>query len=550
MLELDPGSGETQLHGRLITLDLATADQFEAVSYHWGYSKLASTINCDGFALKINSSVLQLLRQFRDPTNTRRLWVDAVCIDQTNNVEKDAQVRLMNKVFSQATTVLVWLGEADPTAKDAFDVVQEAFAAAKRFPTGPGLRPTMEQLQEHGFPSATDHRWGAVSHLLLRPWFTRTWILQEAVLAREAVLHCGRFQCDWLSFAHIAFEICHNNAYKNVFVLNISNAARIAMLTFRTKSHPLPLLGLLIATQNMGVSNQSDKVFGVLGIASDRAEFIDSISYAKSTEALYMEVFQHYFFRGQMGILNCAGNHPYRRFPSLPSWVPDWSVLHRPLDLWIPGQPVPDPRLDSPPPIISPDQRILRIGGLVRDEVRFVGKNLRLAHSTDRSNLQQMFFKLEEWRHLAKHRSKYAKPDEYFEAFARTLVANILPFPQQEFTTATDLYKAMRSKYRRCHPGYNASSNDRNFDILTYHELMRRGCVYKTFFVTRNGEIGIGPQFVRPGDLLVQLDRVMSPFALRSAKNGRYTLVGNAYVHGWTEEVDYTSPDYLEFELV
>lgn len=38
------------------------------------------------------------------------MWVDAVCIDQSNIVERNHQVKSMASVFSEASKVLVWLG--------------------------------------------------------------------------------------------------------------------------------------------------------------------------------------------------------------------------------------------------------------------------------------------------------------------------------------------------------------------------------------------------------------------------------------------------------
>ena len=43
------------------------------------------------------------------------LWVDAVCINQTNISERTTQVRMMRTIYSRAACVLVWLGEAEAT---------------------------------------------------------------------------------------------------------------------------------------------------------------------------------------------------------------------------------------------------------------------------------------------------------------------------------------------------------------------------------------------------------------------------------------------------
>lgn len=43
----------------------------------------------------------------------RVLWVDAICINQSNPDEKNHQVRQMYRIYSSASRVLIWLGNAD-----------------------------------------------------------------------------------------------------------------------------------------------------------------------------------------------------------------------------------------------------------------------------------------------------------------------------------------------------------------------------------------------------------------------------------------------------
>jgi Heterokaryon incompatibility protein (HET) len=42
--------------------------------------------------------------------NTTWIWIDALCIDQQNNSERNHQVRVMGKIYEMAIEVLVWLG--------------------------------------------------------------------------------------------------------------------------------------------------------------------------------------------------------------------------------------------------------------------------------------------------------------------------------------------------------------------------------------------------------------------------------------------------------
>jgi hypothetical protein len=39
------------------------------------------------------------------------LWVDAICIDQSNIEERNHQVKLMDLIYKNAKIVFMWLGE-------------------------------------------------------------------------------------------------------------------------------------------------------------------------------------------------------------------------------------------------------------------------------------------------------------------------------------------------------------------------------------------------------------------------------------------------------
>lgn len=52
------------------------------------------------------------LRHLRLPDKALTLWVDALCIDQSDEMEKTEQVQQMREIYSRATLVLAWLGPA------------------------------------------------------------------------------------------------------------------------------------------------------------------------------------------------------------------------------------------------------------------------------------------------------------------------------------------------------------------------------------------------------------------------------------------------------
>jgi hypothetical protein len=99
-----------------ITNSMATP-YYEALSYAWG-TKLASRfILVDGKRLSVTENLFSALHHLRRNYRHRLLWVDAICIDQSNLKEQSQQVRIMDKIYQNAANVIVWLGPSTPESR-------------------------------------------------------------------------------------------------------------------------------------------------------------------------------------------------------------------------------------------------------------------------------------------------------------------------------------------------------------------------------------------------------------------------------------------------
>jgi len=116
VFELFPGCYSDHIDGRLLHVALGDADyiHYDAVSYLWGdHSHGAILVEHKHYA--VTSSVMSLLRDLRLLERSRFLWIDQICINQTDFAEKNCQVSIMADIFSRADTVRVWLDiQVDP----------------------------------------------------------------------------------------------------------------------------------------------------------------------------------------------------------------------------------------------------------------------------------------------------------------------------------------------------------------------------------------------------------------------------------------------------
>lgn len=107
-------------------------DMFEALSYAWGDPASQDILcvnnpnNINGASqLPITSNLSSALRHLRYENKNRVLWVDAICINQNDTIERNAQVLRSADIYSFADRVVVWIGEESEDSGLAMRTVQQ-----------------------------------------------------------------------------------------------------------------------------------------------------------------------------------------------------------------------------------------------------------------------------------------------------------------------------------------------------------------------------------------------------------------------------------------
>jgi hypothetical protein len=167
---------------------------YEALSYTWGTNKKTKQITLNGKRFMVTENLYSALQYLRFKNEDRILWIDAICINQTQIAERNHQVRHMASIYRGADRVIFWLGE--PT----YDT-DLLISSLRRLQTLASDTPNITREKAH------DSRWrtlwndelyetfplvlGGLLSLLARPWFKRSWILQEVCFAKTGVVTCG-----------------------------------------------------------------------------------------------------------------------------------------------------------------------------------------------------------------------------------------------------------------------------------------------------------------------------------------------------------------------
>ena len=133
-------------------------------------------------------------------------WIDSLCINQEDKREVETQVQLMGTIYDNAQRVLAWLGEEhedDCRAIEMIEGMRKYLGDEKS--AGPKLGPTM--MLVGGDAELPQEGWIHVSALLQRPYFTRLWVIQELVNARDALVLYGKRSVQWEDLGRIVVFI-------------------------------------------------------------------------------------------------------------------------------------------------------------------------------------------------------------------------------------------------------------------------------------------------------------------------------------------------------
>jgi hypothetical protein len=265
-------------------LHSATGDQaveYNALSYTWGSEEKSEVITCSGAKLQIGANLSLALRRLREyEDDDQYLWVDAICINQSDKDEVSEQVARMLVIYQKAARVIAWIdstGEEPP--QELGDVLRAAQACEQQLADKSSLN----------FWKAS----AVLNYIYTRDWFRRVWVQQEVFAARKLQLQSGPYRFVWSKL--LAEPICLGTMAEVTQPLDdvacaplyCSASAKVettvtavieelkqqhhsgpeCFQSFLGTNTPPDLAWTLFKTHNLGATNPQDRIFGVLGIS-------------------------------------------------------------------------------------------------------------------------------------------------------------------------------------------------------------------------------------------------------------------------------------------
>ncbi|KAI1270408.1 HET-domain-containing protein [Xylariaceae sp. FL1019] len=526
---------------KVMCLDDDNHDEYTAISYTWDRTSMESVSTLtftDGQTMPLSPTLSSLFETMKNakPGNDGEtgfsVWIDALCINEADSDERAAQVSMMDRVYSRAACVVVWLGTSDPVTQRAF-----------RF-----MRSRRKLRWPNGWPDELSEQDHAGLEMLLRflanPWFRRAWVVQEVTLSNNVWMQCGDDAEGFAIFTRCVWAIWkffrNWDAYgdEDRAMLGLWSATRLLDIRERFIDHSKPLRWdmLLQSAFRWETTDHRDSVFALRGLA-DRAPPIPAPSYtipigqepeySEAVEKVYRETAAALLCHGtSLDLLALAGLERTRS-PGLASWVPDYRhfSFSEPYVVceaanWDAGGP-----LKEQPQLLSPDR--LRIQVYSLDVVESVCPECNAYSVLEQQKTMEQVLKLKDAQQTGASRS------DWLDELAMDLIFG-LDIDEQP---AGPEYVKLFHEWLHWLESSTSQSDLSEIKHNAYIRALEQRVDGWKAFGTRKGFFCIGPPEIEVGDTLCLVAGCRLPLVLRNINEGEVTsdefiLVGWCYAAG------------------
>ncbi|ETS79557.1 hypothetical protein PFICI_09410 [Pestalotiopsis fici W106-1] len=585
LLELQPGSGNEPIVCTLGIMELGHSDgkPYEALSYVWGTSPWTSRVQVNGKNFVISITLHRLLLHLRRESTPRALWIDALCINQSDLAERSSQVLLMPIIYSNATQAIVWLGHHEPLG------LEKTFQYMN-LPSQNGAKNDRVNNRIHYGSSRV------AAQLLRNDYWTRTWVIQEVVLAKSAVVQCGNSALAWDRFCRLAhastqhsffpvksthfdkFEDLNDIRTSRLSLQNDSNTAprksRCLRATMTRPENSMDLLSLCYRFRFRKSTDPRDKVFAFLGL-SDVSKRLLNVDYCRRQSFLCIELsMRHMCHSRSLSVVALAESMRAESKldnPAVgkPDYIPTWCPSFFRSDGWF------DDNLRLLWTGLPSDETSFSATGCTPTSIapEYESSQEETADNHSSFHLLKVHV-LPEFSAKITHDGRFDDPndealsktfriDETLHATLRSISGQILPAERTLSKEAVRLRKSTDAHRTSHHPAalldQDMSADELLHLTLTagkfskfptavanpsrgqYHQARRHVYSGRRLFVTGNGHLGLGPEGLRNGGELHLVLGMDVPVILRPALSewehlgtpykSAWVYVGQAYVH-------------------
>ncbi|KAF2797827.1 hypothetical protein K505DRAFT_405517 [Melanomma pulvis-pyrius CBS 109.77] len=509
LFKISGGKDQETLQGSIWHTSLDANPSFTALSYTWGPVLKPYRIRTAEGDIP--------MRKTGDFVN---IWADGISINQSDGAEKSEQISLLPDVYRQATQVWGWVGDGDEDSKLAMRALRNI------------------NHSSNALPRLVESEQAALIGFFARPWFVRSWIIQEVVLSRDLQVVCGSEKLSW---ERLYDAVAKSEAYAKDLVehLRIPATRNLGPILSLGKTRQMyqkgekhGLLKLFELFQHAKSALRRDRLFTLLNIAADREGFCTD--YSSPLESVVCKYASKFVARGEalQLLYRARGSTVSTRFPS---WIPDWTASRYPktMSTW-PSQKGFHASRDSTTEIrVDPDtEKILLVAGSTIDKIAKVGK---CPFEIDKA----IDYIKEILDFIGLSKSTYPIECEKDGLEFQVPIGNAVKEPtrsQEDLKRSFQLFEQLLKRREAKISQATVDVGNLHKDLWLYYltavefsELFGSAVVCQT----ERGYIGLVPAAAEEGDAIALVSGAKVPFCLRHEKRGdMYSLLGEAYIHG------------------
>ncbi|KAI0445239.1 heterokaryon incompatibility protein-domain-containing protein [Xylaria telfairii] len=571
--------------------------EYEALSYVWGPLEFSQEILVEGQSIKITENLECALRHLRHVLAERTLWVDALCINQADIVERNHQVTLMKEIYSLCICDLAWLGPNPGTSRvesndddDEKDKEGMSSRSLKLLQRGMQLfcriykrdAETLDGMllrwnQYQDCETIGQDNEDESPHMVLSydekialmylfrevPLWSRIWVMQELSCAHRVILIAGTDTLDWDDVASFlgndnkpyadAFHVTggHHSLYGAVvsifgLVQTIQQQRRI-MRDIEERKYESTLMDVLARFQYADARDPRDVIYGLLGLVSEAHPI--RVDYSKPFQGLFADITRFFINKHKNLDIICQNPwHIVRRSTKedaevLPSWVVDFTHERR-FTHFESGL---ESMLFAQRGIFSAGASactvpcevlqggLLSVGAVLLDELRPVlyGEFGGFPLLNMARNWMHRNF---QGKSLPEDNSTVYPPtgEPLFRAYWRTLVMDCKAYPIERLSS--DDIEADEAVFTTIAQG-DTDENSPESSLVCVSMLWRTLRNW-TFAMSKTGLLIMVHEGAQAGDVLAILDGGKVPCLLRQFQEGdesRYRVVHSVYIHGYMD---------------
>lgn len=545
--------------------------RYEALSYVWGTAAKTEWVTClqtssittsgditslrevfdfeSSDLLAVTKSLYDALTYLRSNDIPRIIWADALCINQSDVSERNAQVQRMAEIYRSSERVVVWLG-ADPVVTEALQIVQQFNSAVEKEGRTPQDDPAEYDYLVRPLLADNGRGLDLFYRFFEHPWFQRAWVFQEAVVQRNTVVVSGdnvlTFDELWgvalvLNYSPSILDL-HSGAENALdphtrLLKRRAAVRRVNDMTARRLMYPMYArasasgkqssissfdpIELLQCVRSCEATDLRDKVYCIASLLHNWI----SVNYRLSVSETYIMAARALLqseSKDKLSFLSYLhhtdGEH------NLPSWVPDWSVA--------PASRILNHRENHLSSLFLSKEAVEKLSSEdiqapytsqtgSRNLLSTFGAHFATVTSTIEYGCQSTAVEVQEM--LQSLPASYPGTSlSYDEVLRRLCVpqwsdlekytsSDNPPVATTTWSSGTMLAFAADGRQVKAREGLGGRASGRRILCTSSWDRI---------------ELGLGPLSTRPGDLVCVLAGIGIPCVIRSLDNGRYKVIG------------------------